>query len=191
MALAAQSHKLEMDPWSAKQLCSLLRQRPRGWMTAVYPQGGLGEARWPRASNKISIGWGYEHGLYWDWANEASWSVPSSLFPRGEPNPQMLPLYWLGVCLQRSHNFTGELIQWFCHGKRFLPAHWREWCELSLPQAEGRDLWLIETNCSVELTKKKTFLIKSSFPILALEQPVPWIVLQILHIPVKYHLIPR
>lgn len=28
--------------------------------------GGLGAARWPKASNKIPAGWRYEHGLYWD-----------------------------------------------------------------------------------------------------------------------------
>lgn len=59
---AAQRHKQEIEPWSTKQLCSLLCQQPPGWMAAAIPGGLQGQqggqepvTRSPR-SGDVSMG---------------------------------------------------------------------------------------------------------------------------------------
>ena len=54
----------------------------------------------------------------------------------------------------------------FSHGK-ILASTLKGLVRIIPATAEGKDIELIETNYSAELTKSKMFLIKSSFPILA------------------------
>lgn len=123
-------HLLEMDPWSVRQLRSLLHCIPVGGCRPCSTQG-LGKARQSQANNHNPVGREYNHGLYWDKCRILiCCSCP--LFPSGELSPQTPPLHWLGEFLQRSHNFTDELIQWFYHGKTLLQHIWSEQCELSL-----------------------------------------------------------
>lgn len=110
-----------------------------------YPWGTPGAARWPRASNQITKGWGCECGLYWDWANEASGCVPPPTFSQWRIKPTNIATLPLEVFLQKLHNFIGELIQWFLSWEEISARTLKGVVWIIPATVEGRDTWLLET----------------------------------------------
>lgn len=160
---ATKGGKLEMEPWSAKQLCSLPCQHPWGWMAAVYHQGVWGRQGGQEPVTRSLQGGDMSMGCTGT-ERMRHLGLPLSTFSPVED--QIHKHCYFSNWEYFSRDLIIFQVSWFSGS-----AMGSDSCQNTEGSAVndpchswGSDICSTETNCSAELTKRKRSLLKVHSP---------------------------